>query len=160
MIFSVLIIIVVFACLTSVYSSASQEKLDNIIKIDNIEFNTTADSNITQFKLFNDTKYDDGSYCKQYVDPNFGGYNVFIWNLSTADDWDNFTNHVKKGYDDKSYETINGIQIYSVSAAQGNHAGEQRFQSYVFNKDLKTIVEFSTPTPHETVKIASSLKFR
>jgi len=158
-IFSVIIIIGVFVCLTSVYSSTSDES-DYIISVDNIKFNTTFDSSINQFELYDDTEYDDGSYEKQYVDKNHVGYNIFIWNLSTADDWDNFTNHIKKSYENKSYETVNGVQIYTVTAAQGEHAGDQRFQSYIINDDLKTIVEFSTPTRDETVKIASSLEFR
>lgn len=158
-IFSFIIIISVFVCLTSVYSSTSQES-DYIISVDKIRFNTTFDSNINQFQLYNGTEFDDGSYEKQYVDQNHVGYNIFIWNLSTADDWDNFTNHVKKSYEKKSYETINGVQIYTVTAGQGDHAGDQRFESYIINDDLKTIVQFSTPTPEETVKIASTLEFR
>ena len=150
----------IFVCLASVYSSNLQEKSDNIIKIDNIEFNTSSDSNITQFQLFNETDYDDGVYYKQYVDQNYIGYNIYIWNLSTADDWDNFTNHVKKGYDGKPYETINGVTVYNSSAGLGKHVGEPRFDSYIFNDDLKTIVEFSTPDPNATVKIAASLRFK
>lgn len=159
-IFIILIIITVFVCLASVYSSNPQEKPDNIVRVANIEFNTTSDSNITQFQLYNHTDYDDGSYEEQYVDQNFTGYNVFIWNLSTADDFDNFTNHVKKGHDDKPFETIHGIVVYTVSAGQGEHAGEPRYESYIVDPHFKTIVQFSTPDQNETVKIASSLKFR
>ena len=159
LLFSILIIITVFICLVSVYSSAPQEKSDNIVRVDNIEFNTTADSNITQLELFNHTDYDDGSYRAQYADQNYSGYNVWIWNLSTADDWYNFTDHIKKQYVDYPYETINGVVVYTTTASVGEHVGEPRFQSYIINQDLKTIVEFSTPSQNETVKMHLSLKF-
>ena len=158
-IFSVLVVILFITCLTSVYSSTSQNS-DYTICIDNIKFNTTFDSNINQFQLYNDTDFDDGTYEKQYVDQNHVGYNVFIWNISTGDDWDDFSNHVKKSYENISYETINGVQVYNVTAGQGDYAGAPRFESYIINDDLKTIVQFSTPTPEDTVKIALSLEFR
>ena len=158
-IFSILIIITAFVFLASVYSTNSQGKQDNIVRADNIEFNTTSDSNITHLQLYNKTEYDDGSYSEQFVDQNFSGYNIWIWNLSTADDWYNFTNHIKKNYESDPYETINGIVVYTSTAVKGEHVGEPRFQSYIINQDLKTIVEFSTPDQNETVKIATSLKF-
>ena len=158
-IFSVLLTIAVLACFTSVYSSNSQENTDYIICVDNIKFNTTYDSNINQFELYNDSDYDDGSYGKQYVDKNHVGYNIFIWNLSNSDEWDNFSSYVVETYDGDYYKTIDGVEIYNVTAGQGEHAGDQRFESYIINNDLKTIVKFSTPTVDETVKIAQSLEF-
>lgn len=156
-IFSILIIIAVFACLTSAYCSNPQP--DNIVKIDHIEFNTTAASNITQLEVYNHTVYDDGSYRSQYVDENFSGYNVWIWNLSTADDWYNFTDHIRKQYEGDPYETVDGVVVYTTTASSGEHVGEPRFQSYIINQDLKTIVEFSTLSQDETVKMHLSLKF-
>ena len=159
--FSILIITAIFVCLASVYSSSPQEKPDNVIKVEGIEFNTSSDCNITKFKLFNTTEFDDGSFEHQYVDEDFEGYNIFIWNLSVSDDseWKNFSDHVKEQHVDDSFETINGIVVYNITAGQGEHAGEPRFEVCVINNDFKTIVEFSTPNPNETVKIASSLKF-
>lgn len=156
-ILSILIIISVFACLTSVYCSNPQT--DNIVRVGNIEFNTTIDSHITQFELYNRTEYDDGTYYEQYVDENFTGYNIFIWNISTGDDWDNFTDFIEKQYVDKPSESVNGIMIYNITSGQGEHAGEPRFESFIVNNDHKTIVEFSTPNKDETVKLASSLRF-
>lgn len=155
--FGILIIITIFTCLTSVYCSNPQS--DNIVKVGNIEFNTTADSHITKFELYNRTDYDDGSYYEQYVDENFIGYNIFIWNISASNEWDNFTNFVEKQHIDDPSETINGIMVYNTTAGQGENAGEQRFDAFIVNNNYKTIVEFSTPTPDETVKLASSLKF-
>lgn len=144
-------------CLTSVYCSNPQP--DNIVRAGNLEFNISADSNITEFKLYNFTEFDDGTSEEQYVDVNFKGYNIFVWNISAGDDWDNFTDYIEKLHVDDPSQTINGIMIYNTTAGQGEHAGEPRFEALIINNDLKTIVEFSTPSPDETVKIASSLKF-
>mgnify|MGYP006908842616 CR=1 FL=1 len=57
-------------------------------------------------------------------------------------------------------ETINGIVVYTTSANSGNHVGEPRYLAYVENIDLKTNVEFCTPDPNETAKMASTLKFK
>lgn len=159
--FSILIIIAVFTCLASVYSSTAQEKPDNIITIESIEFNTTADNNITQFKLYNKTE-DVDYYYAQYVDENFTGYNVWIWNLSELDDskFNDFVKNWKTGYDNIPSETINGVVVYTISAERGDNVGQPRFDSYVINKDSKTIVEFATPTQNETVKMKLSLKFK
>lgn len=157
MIFTMLIIIAVVTCLTSVYCSNPQP--NNIVRAGNLEFNTTADSNITEFKLYNFTEYDDGTSMEQYIDANFTGYNIFVWNISAGDDWDNFTDYVEEQHIDDPSETVNGIMIYNTTAGQGEHVGEPRFEALVINNDLKTIVEFSTPSPNATVKLASSLRF-
>lgn len=159
-IFSILIIIAVFACLASVYSSTTQEKPDNIITIENIEINTTADSNITQFILYNKTE-ENNCYNAQYVDEDFTGYNIWIWNLSEMDnsEWNDYVANWKTGYDNIPSETINGVVVYTISAERGDHVGQPRFDSYVINQDLKTIVEFATPTQNETVKMKLSIEF-
>jgi len=158
-IFSILLIIAVFTCLTSVYSS-TQENQDHIISVDNIQFYAPADSNIVQFQLVNDTDFDDGTYFKKYEDQNHSRYTVSIYNLSGADDWDDFKDHVKEHYENASYERVNGVIVYNMTAGGGIREGEPIFQSYVINEDLQTIVEFGTPTLNETVKIGSTLKFR
>lgn len=157
----IILIIIAFVCLASVYSSTPQEKSDDIIIVDNLEFNTTADSNITQLLLNNYTEHDDGTSYRHYVDENFTGYNIHIWNVSAFNDseWNDFVTYVKKDLIDDPSETINGITIYNSTAEQGEHVGEPRFDAFIINNNLKTIVEISTPNPNETVKIASSLKF-
>ena len=149
----------VFVCLASVYSSTPQEKQDNTMRLVNIEFNYTVNPDVTQFQVYNHTDYEDGSTYEHYVDLKFTGYNIEIWNLSTADDWDNFTDYVEKGYENMSYETINGIKVYNTTAGQGEHAGEPRYEACIMDSTHKTIVQFCTPYQNETVKMASTLKF-
>lgn len=159
--FSILIITTIFVCLASVYSLNPQDKLDNVIKIEGIEFNTSVDSNITKFKLVNTTELNDGGFEHHYVDENFVGYNIFIWNLSVSNnsEWNDFAKYVKEQNIDSPSETINGIVVYNSSAGQGEHVGEQRFEVCIINDDFKTVVQFSTPSQADTLKIASTLKF-
>ena len=131
---------------------------DNVIEMDNITFNTT---NVTKFKLFNESKEDYGNY-KWYVDENDTGYNVYIINCSDVDD--STFNEVAKlyedNYDNLPVQTINGIVVYTTSAKTGAHVGEPRYEAYIENNDLNTIIDIFSPDPNETAKMASTLKFK
>ena len=61
------------------------EQPDNIVKVYNVKFNFTNESNVTKFKLENESECD-GGYYKYYFDENGDGYNVWIWNASKADE--------------------------------------------------------------------------
>ena len=153
-------IIAILACLIAVYTLTPEEKPDNIVKVDKISFNTSCDSNVTKFKLYNKTS-GDGGFMKYYVDENDSGYNLWIHNISKTDSA-TFNNRVKSfrtSFGNTPSETVDGIVIYTTSAVRGNHVGEPRYGTYIVNADLKTIVEFSTPSVNETVKIAHSLNF-
>ena len=136
------------------------EQQDNVVKVDNVKFNFTKESNVTKFKLENESE-GDGGYYKYYFDENGDGYNVWIWNASKADEsqWNQFVDQWDDPLDNDPCETIDGVVVYTRSAGHGKHVGEPRFMSYTINHDLKTIVQFSTPNPNETVKMKLSLKF-
>lgn len=136
-----------------------EEQKDNVVEIDNITFNTT---NVTEFKLENETNEDGMSY-KYYFDKNGTGYNVWIYDLNEVDNsvWVEFVKLFKQDtYDNVPCETVNGVVVYTTSAAHGEHVGEPRYESYVENSDLNTIVRFATPDPNETAKMTLSLKFK
>ncbi|MBE6494747.1 MAG: hypothetical protein E7Z84_09125 [Methanosphaera stadtmanae] len=136
------------------------EQPDNIVKVDNVKFNFTNESNVTKFKLENESKGDEG-YVKYYFDENGDGYNIWIANVSKADDsqWNQVVNQFDESLDNEPCETIDGVVVYTQSAGHGEHVGEPRFMSYTINHDLKTIVKFSTPTTNDTVKMKLSLDF-
>lgn len=135
-----------------------KEAQDNIIKIDNIEFNTT---NVTKFKLENESNVSE-AYWKYYVDENSSGYNVWIYNDSKLeiDSWNSDVNYIKNNmYGNTPSQTVNGVVVYTTKAGHGEHVGQPRYDAYVENHDLKSIVRFSTPDPNETAKMALTLKF-
>ena len=135
------------------------EQPDNIVKVDNVKFNFTNESNVTKFKLENESKEDAGYY-RYYVDKNGDGYNVWIWNASNADEsqWNRFVKQWEGSITAPS-ETVDGVVVYTQSAGHGEHVGEPRFMSYTVNHDLKTLVQFSTPSVNDTVKMKLSLDF-
>lgn len=140
-----------------------EEKKDNVIEIDHIKFNTT---NVTEFKLINETEDDDKGYGKWYMDKNDTGYNVHILNFSKGFDevdesyWTDVLNEFKKdNIDNVPSQTVNGVVVYTVSANSGDHVGEPRYLAYIENRNAHTIVEFCTPDANETAKMALSIKF-
>lgn len=134
------------------------EPQDNIVELDNITFNTT---NATKFKLKNESE-GSGGYYKWYMDENETGYNINIYNLSKTDDFGLMLKSYKARYDYDTLpsETVNGVVIYTSSANTGSHVGEPRYIAFVENRDLNTIVDFWSPDPNETAKMALSLKFK
>ena len=136
-----------------------EQQKDNVIEIDHISFNTT---NVTKFKLENESTVE-GAYCRYYLDENESGYNVWIYNDSGLDysALDNDINYFKNNYyNNVPSQTVDGIVVYTTSAVKGNHVGEPRYEAYIQNQDLKSIVRFSTPDANETAKMASTLKFK
>ncbi len=134
------------------------EPQDNIVELDNITFNTT---NATKFTLKNESE-GPGGYYKWYLDENGTGYNVHIYNLSKVDDFGSMVNsyQAQEDFANLPKETVNGVVVYTTTANTGDHVGEPRYKAYVENKDLKSIVGFSSPDPNETAKMALSLKFK
>ncbi len=133
------------------------EVQDNVVEIDGITFNTT---NITKFKLHDQTEDEDGNW-KWYVDENETGYNVHIYNYSYADamTW----NSIAQSYsnymiDNSSSQTVDGITVYPVAADSITNIGERGFVAFVRDDSLQVIVDFSSPEPGETAKMASTLK--
>lgn len=130
---------------------------DNVIEIDHITFNTT---NVTKFKLFNRTE-EEGVYCEWYIDENDTGYNVQIYNISA----ENETEYLEGlslylgTFENLSSQNIDGVVVYNTTADAGEHIGDARYEAYVENRDLQTVINICTPNPDETVKIASTLKF-
>lgn len=132
---------------------------DNVIEIDNVTFNTT---NVSEFKLYNVTE-DFGVDWNWYVDENDTGYNVYVCNVSFLND-SGFNQLLKDLEDDMtadsvSSQTIDGIVVYNTSANYGDRIGEVRYEAYVADNDLKSVVDICTPDLNETVKMASTLKF-
>ena len=130
---------------------------DNVIEIDHITFNTT---NVTKFKLFNRTE-EEGVYCEWYIDENDTGYNVQIYNISA----ENETEYLEglslylDTFENLSSQNIDGVVVYNTTASSGENIGDARYEAYVENRDLQTVIDICTPNPDETVKIASTLKF-
>lgn len=154
------VIIAIFACLIA-SQTILKEKPDNVVRIEHITFNTSYESNVTNFTLAgNDSGW--AGYTNHYLDANKIGYNVYIRNGSgIGDRWDEWISWYKddKGYADTPKQTVNGVVIYTKSASSGEHVGEPRYVSYVENSDLHTVVEFWSPNPNETAKMTLSLKF-
>jgi hypothetical protein len=135
-----------------------EEAQDNVIEIDNIQFNTT---NASEFKLFNRTE-ESGAYWDWYIDVNDTGYNINIINASGVDN-DTYYEVIKlykEEYDNYPSETINGTVVYTTTANDGDHIGEPRYVSYIVDNDLKTLVDICSPDPNETAKMASTLEFK
>jgi hypothetical protein len=134
-----------------------QEPQDNTVEIDSITFNTT---NMTGFELYNQTEDEDGNY-RLYVDENKTGYNVHIYNYSYADDitWNNIVQSYKEfQIGNSSSQTVDGVTVYTVAANAKNNVGQPKYVSYVENDDLQIIVDFLSPDPAETAKMASTMK--
>lgn len=128
---------------------------DNVVEVENITFNVT---NLTKFELYNVTEDEDG-YGKLYRDENNAGYGVGVYNYSYVDDyaWNNIIKYYKdRQLGNSSSKTVDGVSVYAV-AANGGGSG---YVSYVQNDDLKILVEMSSPDLNETVKMASTLKFK
>lgn len=136
-----------------------EEKQDNVIELDNITFNTT---NITKFKLLEGSE---GEYTDTYwyVDENDTGYNVHVFNATGEVDETQFETIAmpayKERYDNLPTQTVNGVVVYTMSSNSGDNVGEPRYAAFVQNNDLRVIVDFSSPDPNETAKMALSLKF-
>lgn len=165
----ILLIVVVIIASVSVVSAGlfdglfKGEQKDNVIELDNITFNTT---NVTKFKIHNETEGPDGYY-KWYVNENETGYNVHIYNFSKGFndsdknlDWEASLKSIKDPYNNLPSQTVNGVVVYTTSANTGNHVGEPRYVAIVENRDLKTIVDFWSPDANETAKMASTIKFK
>ena len=140
-----------------------EEQKDNVVEVDHIKFNTT---NVTKFKLENETKAD-GAYYKWYLDENKTGYNVHIWNFSKAfktndnANWEEVLKEYKNDpIDNLPSQTINGIVVYTTTANVGDNVGQPRYLSYIENRDANTLVSLWSPDPNETAKMALSLKFK
>ena len=137
-----------------------EEQKDNVIEIDGITFNTT---NVTKFNLTEETK---GEYTDTYwyLDENDTGYNVHIFNATGKVTKSQFETTAmpayKERYDNQPTQTVNGVVIYTQTANSGDHVGEPRYAAFVQNNDLCVIVDFSSPDPNETAKMASTLKFK
>lgn len=132
---------------------------DNVVEIDNISFNATY---VTKFKLYNEVEDEDG-HGKVFTDENNTGYTVHIYNYSLVDNrtWNEMIQQYKDyQLNNSTNRTVNGIVVYATTATDSNHSGEPRYISYVQNNDLKTIVDFVTPNPNETAKMASTLEFK
>ena len=131
---------------------------DNVVEIENIKFNTT---NVTSFKLLNESNIA-GAHASGYVDANDTGYNVHIINCSGLDKatFSEFVRSYLTEFDNSPSQTIDGAVIYTVSADSGSHVGQPRYLAYVQNKDLKTLVEISSPDANETSKMIRSLAFK
>lgn len=160
-ILSISLIIIVLASVSVVSAGLLNGEQDNVIEVDNVKFNTT---NITKFTLY-DLDEDEGGYTAYYTDENRSGYKVVIDNFSAGSGWDDFDwgkalafskNHTK----DAPSQTVNGVVVYTTSANMGEHVGEPRYESYIENRDLFTIVNVGSPDPNETAKMALSLKFK
>ena len=157
----IIVVIAILACLMLSHTLTPQEKPDTVIKIDKIKFNMTNESNITNFTLKNKNS-DEGYNYSYYTDNNNTGYNVWIFDLSKSEGylWNVVLNSIKNDkYNNIPSQTVNGVVVYTTSAEHGNHFGEPRYDAYVANSDLKTIVLFSTPNPNETANMTLSLKF-
>ncbi|MBE6501273.1 MAG: hypothetical protein E7Z79_02400 [Methanobrevibacter thaueri] len=161
-----LITLIVVAAIASISAAGAgfldgligNEPQDNVIEIDNIKFNTT---NVTKFEL-SENETDDYGYVSWFVDENDTGYNVHIFNYNSLDNdlfKTSFVPTYKERYDNAPTQTVNGVVIYTTTANTGNHIGEPRYKAYVENYDLNKIVDFSSPDPNETAKMALSLKF-
>ena len=160
-----LIAVVILASVTVVSAGLfdglfKEEQKDNVIEIDGITFNTT---NVTKFKL---EEKDNGEYTDTYwyVDENDTGYNVHIFNATGKVDKSDFKTVAmpayKERYDNQPTQTVNGVVLYVQTATSGEHVGEPRYAAFVQNNDLSVIVDFSSPDPNETAKMASTLKFK
>ena len=134
-----------------------EEHEDNIIEIDHITFNAT---NVTSFKLESQTEQS-GMYANWYVDENDTGHNLYIINCSLDDSTYNaFVDNYKDEYANSPSQTVNGVVVYTTSANTGDGVGQPRYDAYIENNDLNSIICFSTPDPNETAKMASTLKFK
>ena len=135
----------------------TQETPDNMVEIDTITFNTT---NTTQFKLNGQTEDEDGNY-RWYVDENQTGYNVHIYNYSYADDatWKSLIDSYKNfQISNSSSNTVDGIAVYPTAAK--NNVGDAKYVAFVENNDTHILVDFVSPDPAETAKMASTLSFK
>ena len=136
-----------------------EEQQDNVIEIDNMTFNTT---NVTKFELFNQTEDEDG-YSKWYIDENDTGYNLGVYNYSYVDDitWNQIIQSYKDyRLDNSPSNTVDGVAVYTTAANSGDNIGQPRYLSYIQNDDLKILVDFASPNPKETAKMASTFKFQ
>ena len=112
-----------------------EQQHDNVIEIDNITFNTT---NVTKFKLFNETNGD-----KWYVDENDSGYNLHIINFN---EFNGITTTPQT--ENSPSQTVNGVVIYTSSSNSGAHVGEPRYKAYIENFKLFFSVHFEN---HKTI---------
>jgi len=123
-----------------------EEQQDNIIEIENIKFNTT---NVTKFVLYKESTGD-----KWYVDENDSGYNVHII------DFNEFPGITTTPQTENSpSEVVNGTVVFITTANGGDQVGETRYESYIENYDLNSMVWISSPDPNETAKMISTLEF-
>ena len=137
------------------------QQQDNVIEIDNITFNTTNTTNFTNFEKYDNSS--DGVYESKFYgnieDGKQGKYTVGITQFYNKDVAQESITKLKEQYKD-SKSVIDGREVYLTSAVVGDYVGEPRYSTYVYNADLNKIVSIATPDANETVKMASTLKFK
>lgn len=138
-----------------------EEQKDNVIEIDNIVFNTTNATNFTHNKKYDSSEKGVYKITHYSNKENNSGGNCTI-NIIKLHDKDTFSKTMKKFKKDykDSKSIIDGREVYLTSADVGNYVGEPRYQTFVYNGDLNEIISICTPDANETVKIASTLKFK
>lgn len=155
-IITIAVVIAIIAC-SAAYSAQQQ---DNVIEIDNMQFNA---SNVTKFIFFNNLDEDENVRASYYFDEDDSGYTLCILNCSEMNESD-FDETYSGWLDEETNEStstykIDGIDIYSVTANQGNNVGDARFSAYKQFKDMKAALYVSTPDANETAKIISTFEF-
>lgn len=137
------------------------QQQDIVIEIDNITFNTTNATNFTNFEKYDNSSegvYESKCY-RNMDDGKQGKYTVVITQFYNKDFAQKaITKFKEQNKDSKS--VIDGREVYLTSAVVGDYVGEPRYSTYVYNADLNKIVSISTPDQNETVKMASTLKFK
>ena len=161
-----LIAVAIFASVSAVSAGLfdglfGEEQKDNVIEIDNITFNTTNATNFTHMEKYDESS--DGAYERTaYVsteDGKQGRYTIYIMQFYDQDTAQLALNQFKQQEKD-SKSVIDGREIYLTSAQIGEYVGEPRYETYVYNADLNKVIVIFTPDANETVKMASTLKFK
>ena len=155
---SIMTIVAVIAIVACSAAFAAQQQ-DNVIEIDNIEFNTT---NVTKFIFFNNRDESENVIASYYIDEDDSGYTLCVLNCSEMNESE-FDLTYSGWIEDERNESAstnetNGFEIFSVKANNGNNIGDARYSAYKEFKDMKTAVYVSTPDANETAKIISTLK--
>ncbi len=158
-----LILLIVVAVLSSL-SVASAGLLDilngqtqdNVVEIDNITFNTTDPIN------FEFIEYNESTHHKLYVDDRMVGYTVYIYDFSQFNDsqWDSQLAELENFTSSVDIQNVSGVDIFKLPVEGGQNDGQMRYGTCVINDDLNTFVIMYSPDPNETVKMASTLKFK
>lgn len=158
---ALLILLIVVAVISSVgavsaglFDGLFGQTQDNVVEIENITFQT-----INETKFVYDGMYYDEWNC--YVDEN-ESYVVYITNTSQMNDsqWDDELNYFEESIVNYTMQNVSGVEIFNESFQDDDGTEEIWYGSFAIDADHKTIVEVLSTDLNETVKMASTLKFK